>query len=605
MIEILWVVETKNLIFEQKLLEFKGTYGLASRYEEEFKIRWYHDFLRPLVTPFLYGGDFMRKELAEKLLPGLKHDVKYYENLYPKRNLADGAIVTRYAPSPTGFVHIGNLFQLYISGKLARQTKGVNFLRIEDTDQERLVENGIDRIINDVKAFNITFDEGPINQTEQKGEYGPYIQSQRKEIYQTYAKDLLLKDLAYPDFTTKEEVEAMRKEQVASKRRIGYYGKWARSRFLSEAEIEQNLKENKPYIIRLRNMGDYNRKITFVDAIKGRIEFPEDDIDQVIIKNDGLPTYHFAHVIDDHLMQTTHVIRGDEWLSSVPIHLNLFKTLGFTPPTYAHIPPLSKKEGNTVRKLSKRKDPELAVSYYDEKGIPAQTLMLYLATVANSNFEEWYQEHPDEDIENFNLTFEKIGTSAALFDMEKLLNISKNILSKMTALEIYQNTLNWAQKYDEAFAKVLEANQDIAVKTLNIERESAKPRKDFSMYSEVKENIYYMFDELFTNESYEWQKITDLTEIKEILNVYLDNYYDPSDDEEVWFNKIKEMCDKLGYAANMKEYKKNPENFKGNVADVSTVIRVALTTKARTPNLYDIMQILGTEKIKDRFSKIK
>lgn len=546
----------------------------------------------------------MNEKLVERLLPGLTHDVNYYEELYPKRNLDDDAIVTRYAPSPTGFVHLGNLFMLSIARKMARQTNGIVFMRIEDTDQERLVENGISKIIEAVREFGFTFDEGPISEEEEIGSYGPYIQSKRKEIYQTYAKDLLLKGLAYPDFTTKEELDMIRNEQEKSKRRIGYYGKWARSRFLSEEEIIKKLDEGKPYIIRLRNNGNFNNKIVVMDAIRGKLELPEDDIDQVLIKNDGLPTYHFAHVIDDHLMRTTHVIRGDEWLSSLPVHVNLFKVLGFKLPTYAHFSPLNKKDGNTIRKLSKRKDPELAVSYYHEMGIPSEALMLYLATVTNSNFEEWYLAHEDEDINNFTMSFNKVGISGTIFDMEKLLSISKNILSKITASEMYDKTLEWARKYDQEFASILEKNQDIAIKTFNIERNTIKPRKDFAMFSEVKQGIYYMFEELFKNENYEWQKINDIEEIKTILDVYVNKYYDSNDNEEVWFNKMKEMCDELGYASNMKEYKQNPEKFKGNVADVSTVIRVALTTKSRTPNLYDIMQILGLETIKKRFSLV-
>ncbi len=546
----------------------------------------------------------MNKELVERLLPGLTHDISYYEELYPKRNLEDGAIVTRYAPSPTGFVHLGNLFMLSIARKMARQTNGIIYMRIEDTDQERLVENGINKIIEAVREFGFTFDEGPISEDEEVGSYGPYIQSKRKEIYQTYAKDLLLKGLAYPDFTTKEELDMIRSEQEKSKRRIGYYGKWARSRFLSEEEIIKKLDEGKPYIIRLRNNGDFNNKIVVMDAIRGKLELPEDDIDQVLIKNDGLPTYHFAHVIDDHLMHTTHVIRGDEWLSSLPIHVNLFKILGFELPVYAHFSPLNKKDGDTIRKLSKRKDPELAVSYYHEMGIPSEALMLYLATVTNSNFEEWYLAHENEDIDNFTMSFNKVGISGTIFDMEKLLSISKNILSKITALEMYDKTLEWARKYDEDFARILENNQDLAVKTFNIERNSIKPRKDFAMFSEVKQGIYYMFEELFKNENYEWQKINEIDEIKNILDVYLNKYYDSNDNEEEWFNKMKDMCDELGYASNMKEYKQNPEKFKGNVADVSTVIRVALTTKSKTPNLYDIMQILGLETIKKRFALV-
>ncbi len=542
----------------------------------------------------------MKKELVERLLPGLTHDREYYEKLYPERNLPEGAIVTRYAPSPTGFVHIGNIFQLYISCKMARQTGGIVFLRIEDTDQERLVENGISKIIQDVASFGISFDEGAMSETEEKGSYGPYIQSQRKEIYQTYAKDLLLNGLAYPDFTTKEELEQLRKEQESSKRRIGYYGKWARSRFLTEEEIEKKLDQGLPYIIRLKNTGDFNRRIVVYDAIRGKLEFPEDDIDQVLIKNDGLPTYHFAHVIDDHLMHTTHVIRGDEWVSSLPVHIGLHQVLGFKPPVYCHIPPLTKKEGNTIRKLSKRKDSEAAVSYYHAMGIPVEAVMLYLATVSNSNFEEWYLEHENASLDDFSMSFDKIGTSGALFDMEKLLNLSRNFLSKLSAQEMYERTLAWAKMYDDAFAQLLIENRDIAISFLNIERNQEKPRKDYAMFEEVKSGIWYMFSSEFSPESYEWQKITDLDEIHLVLNTYFESYYNENDTEEEWFSKMKDCCDALGYASNMKEYKQNPEAFKGNVADVSTIIRVALTSKSRTPNLYDIMKILGLEEMKKR-----
>ncbi len=546
----------------------------------------------------------MKKELVERLLPGLTHDVEYYEKLYPERDVKNGAIVTRYAPSPTGFVHVGNIFQLYISKKMARQTGGILFLRIEDTDQERLVENGITKIIQDVAPFGIQFDEGALSETEEKGNYGPYIQSKRKEIYQTYAKDLLLKGLAYPDFTTKEEVDAMRKEQENSKRRIGYYGKWARSRFLSEEEIESKLDQGLPYIIRLRNPGDFNNKVVVEDGIRGKLEFPEDDIDQVLIKNDGLPTYHFAHVIDDHLMHTTHVIRGDEWVSSLPVHIGLHKILGFKPPIYCHIPPLSKKEGSTIRKLSKRKDPEMAVSYYHEMGIPIEAVMLYLETIANSNFEEWYLAHPEEDPENFELTFSKIGTSGALFDMEKLLNISRNFLSKISAEDFYQRILSWSETYDQEWKRKLEQEKETSISFLNIERICEKPRKDYAMYSEVKNGMWYIFKD-FEPQEYEWQKITNKDEILQILDTYMKEYYDHSDNEEVWFNKVKLCCDTLGYALNMKEYKNNPEKFKGNVADFTTVIRVALTSKSRTPNLYDIMNILGEEEIKWRIEKLR
>ena len=546
-----------------------------------------------------------REEFADILLPNVLHTRAYYEEKYGKRDLSDGAMVTRLAPSPTGFVHIGSLYQAVAAQKLAHQSGGVCFLRIEDTDQKREVENGIEQIITSLKNYDVQFDEGPLNNGEDVGDYGPYIQSKRKDIYQAFVKDLLIKDLAYPSFLTEEEKEEITEKQKAIKSRIGYFGPWASAeRNMSMEEAVEKVRAGIPYTIRLKSHGNFLRRVVIEDAIKGEISIPENDMDVVLLKQDGIPTYHFAHAVDDTLMHTTHVTRGDEWISSLPIHIELFKTLGVEPPKYAHLATIQKEEDGKKRKISKRKDPEANVLYYTEKGIPVKAVELYLMTLLNSNFEEWYLDNPNKDLSEFTLEFSKISTSGALFDMEKLLNISKNYLSTLSALEVYQNTLEWAKVYDKDFAHLLEKEKDIAVRTLNIERESEKPRKDFAMYSEVKQNIWYMFKENFENVSYDFQKITDLEEIKHILQVYMDKYYDIKDDNEEWFNKVKLLCDELGYASNMKEYKKNPSNYKGNVADVSTVIRVALTTSSRTPNLKDIMEILGIEEIKRRISLI-
>ena len=544
-----------------------------------------------------------REEFADILLPNVEHTRAYYEEKYGKRNLRDGAMVTRLAPSPTGFVHIGSLYQAVAAQKIAHQSGGVCFLRIEDTDQKREVENGIEQIITSLNNYDVQFDEGPLNNGKDVGEYGPYIQSKRKDIYQAFVKDLLIKDLAYPSFLTEEEKEEITEKQKAIKSRIGIFGPWASAeRNMSMEEAVKKVRAGIPYTIRLKSHGNFLRRVVIEDCIKGEISIPENDMDHILLKQDGIPTYHFAHAVDDTLMHTTHVTRGDEWISSLPFHIELFKALGYEPPKYAHLATIQKEEDGKKRKISKRKDPEANVLYYTEKGIPVKAVEIYLMTLLNSNFEEWYLENPTKDLNEFTLEFSKMSTSGALFDMEKLLNISKNYLSTLSAVEVYQNTLEWAKVYDEEFANLLEKEKDIAIRTLNIERESEKPRKDFAMYSEVKQNIWYMFKENFANVSYDFQKITDLEEIKHILQVYMDKYYDIRDDNDEWFNKVKLLCDELGYASNMKEYKKNPENYKGNVADVSTVIRVALTTSSRTPNLKDIMEILGMDEIKRRIA---
>ena len=545
-----------------------------------------------------------REEYANMLLPNVLHDRKYYEEKYKKRNLKPGAMVTRIGPSPTGFVHIGTLYQAIVANKLAKQSEGVCFLRVEDTDQKRLVENGIEQILEAVKTYQIPFDEYPIDMESEVGEYGPYIQSKRVDIYQAFVKDLIIKDLAYPSFLTEEEKKEMTEKQQKRKQRIGYYGIWAsKERSLTMEEVQEKVASGIPYVIRLKSKGSFENKVVIEDCIKGKLEFPENDMDHVLLKSDGIPTYHFAHAVDDTLMGTTHVTRGDEWLSSLPLHIELFQTLGFEPPKYAHLATIQKEEDGKKRKISKRKDPEANVKFYNEKGIPVEAVKIYLMTLANSNFEEWFLANPDKDINEFELHFENMSTSGALFDMEKLLNISRNYLSRITAEEFYNQILEWAEIYSQDFVEDLKTYKDIIIATLNIERNVVKPRKDYDMYSEIESNINYMYH--FENPEYEWQKITEMKEIKNILQTYRTKYFNEEDNDEVWFNKIKDMCDELGYASNMKEYKKNPENYKGNVADVSTVLRVALTGRSRTPNLYDIMKILGKEEITGRIALLE
>ena len=544
------------------------------------------------------------KELAELMFPNVTKTIEDYEKMYPERDLPDGAVVSRFAPSPTGFVHMGSLLASFIEQKVPRQTNGVFYLRIEDTDGKRTVENGIQGIIDDLRNFEIDIDEGVISETEQKGNYGPYIQSERKEIYQTYAKYLVEQGLAYPCFCTQEEIDEIRKIQELNKERIGYYGSYAKCRFLTNEERAEKIKNGEPYIVRLASPGDFNKKIELNDLVRGKIEFPENDLDVVLIKSDGLPLYHFAHVIDDHLMRTTHVLRGEEWIPSTPIHLQLFKLLGFKTPKYAHLGVIMKiDEDGSRRKLSKRKDPEAAVSYYHEQGIPVEAVKLYLMTIANSNFEEWWNQNQTLSYNDFTFDFKKMSVSGSLFDLEKLLNISRSYISRMRAEDVYNSTLEWANEFDTEFAEIIKKYKDYTISILNIEREQKKPRKDYESFSSIKKYIWYMFDEYFTdNLEYDFQKITDKEEIKKILSAYLEKY-DETDDKEIWFNKIKELTEELGYCSDMKVYKENPDAYPGNVADISTVIRVALTASSQTPDLYELLRLIGKDRIKTRFSK--
>ena len=545
--------------------------------------------------------------MADILFPNIDKTPEDYEKMYPERNIKEGAIVSRYAPSPTGFVHMGALFASFIERKMARQTDGIFYLRIEDTDGKRSIENGVSMIIQDLSNYGITFDEGMVSETEWKGQYGPYIQSARREIYHTYIKRLVEEGLAYPCFCKEEELEEIRKKQEKNHGRIGYYGKYAFYREFSKEEAISRIKKGDPYVIRLKSPGNFEKKIHFKDLIKGELELPENDLDIVILKGDGLPTYHFAHAVDDHLMRTTHVIRGDEWLSSVPIHIQLFSILGFKVPKYAHISPLMKEEDGKRRKLSKRKDPEMAVSFYHEQGIPIQAILLYLITVANSNFEAWYEQNKNASIDDFSLDFKKISSSGSLFDMEKLLNISKNYLSRLKASEVYDLALSYASQYDLKLCELLKKYKEYAIAIFNIEREQKKPRKDLSKMSEVKEQIWYMFDELFESEplQYEWGIIDSKDEILKISSYYFENYYNPSDTKEEWFSKLKDLSEYFGYAKEVKMYKENPELYKGHVGDVSMVLRVLLTTKSMTPDLYDIMNLLGKERMESRMERFQ
>lgn len=536
------------------------------------------------------------KDLAELIFPDVK-DSSYYEEKYPRRNLPEGAEVLRVAPSPTGFVHIGGLFQGLVAKKMAKQTGGVFFVRIEDTDQKRKIDNGTEEILNAFEEYDLSPDE-----TVGRGDYAPYVQSERGEIYKSYAKKLISEGNAYPCFCSPEELETIRSNQEKSKERTGYYGKWAKCRNMPIDMAYEKIKNGDPYIIRFKSPGNPDKKIKHKDVIKGNIDFPENDQDIVIIKSDGLPTYHFAHVVDDHLMGTTIVTRSDEWVSSIPLHLQLFAVMGFKTPKYAHTAPLMKQDGDSKRKLSKRKDPEAAVSYYTEEGIPKEAVKEYMMNIANSNFEIWRKQNPDKDMDEFPFDLKKMGVSGALFDMVKMLDVSKNVISKYSALDVYNACLEWSKRFDEELYELLTKDKEYALKVLGIERGNVKPRKDIAKWSDTKKSIIYMFDDKFMNSNidYEYQKITDKDEIDAIVKSYIEKHFDINDDKQTWFDKMKDLAEEFGYAREVKEYKANPESFKGHVGDISTVIRVKLTGRANTPDLYEIIQVLGKDSVEKR-----
>ena len=543
------------------------------------------------------------KELANLIFPNVK-DYTYYEEKYPKRNLPEGAQVVRYAPSPTGFVHIGGLYQSLIAKKIAKQTGGVFIVRIEDTDQKREVENGANQILQALKDYDVSPDETVLEDGTDLGNYGPYVQSKRKEIYESYAKKLIEEGKAYPCFCSQEDLDEIRSNQEKAKERTGYYGKWTKCRNMPIDLAVEKIKNGESYIIRMKSPGNPDKKIKHKDVIKGNIDFPENDQDIVIIKSDGLPTYHFAHAIDDHLMGTTLVTRGDEWIASVPLHLQLFYILGFKAPKYAHTAAMMKQDGDSKRKLSKRKDPESAVSYYKEEGIPKEAVLEYLMNIANSNFEAWRKQNPDKSMYDFDFDIRKMGVSGALFDMTKMLDVSKNVISKYNAKKVYDESYNWAKEYDEELKEMLD-QKEYSLKVLGIERGNVKPRKDIAKWSDIKNIIYYMYDNKFLeNEiNYEFQKIENKQEIQKLVKTYFEKYYNKFDDKQTWFNKMKDLAEEYGYAREVKEYKLEPEKYLGHVGDVSTVIRVVITGRCNTPDLYEILQVLGDDSINKRINK--
>ena len=537
------------------------------------------------------------QKLAQILFPNLDLTVEEIEKKYPARQLPAEAMVTRLAPSPTGFIHLGNLYGAYADMKLANQSGGVFYLRIEDTDEKREVPGAIEEIINGLKYFGVNFDEGATIEGE-KGDYGPYRQSERKDIYQVYARELVKKGLAYPCFCTEEDLAEIRKQQEALKEQTGYYGKWARDRFLTLEQIEQYLAENRPWVLRFKAMIKEGEMASVEDGIRGHLVMPANDMDLVILKTNGLPTYHFAHVVDDHLMGTTHLLRGEEWLSTLPMHLALFKAMGWEHPIYCHTAHLMKKEGEGKRKLSKRKDPELGLNYYRSLGYHPLAVKEYLLTILNSNYEEWRLNNPEADNDEFVFSIDKMGRSGALFDLEKLNDISQTVLLKLSAEEIYDFVLAWAKEYDEEYAQILLKNEQIAKKAFDIGRSGDKPRKDLIYGAQIAKFSAYIFPETFTITDPYPAEVTKEDAVT-ILSEYLKNY-DYNDDNDAWFNKVRTLAQDLGFAAKPKDFKKNPELYKGHVGHVSGVIRIALTGRTNAPDLWEVQQIIGVEELSRR-----
>lgn len=537
------------------------------------------------------------KKMAELLLPNIDKTGDYYEKLYPERNLPEGAMVTRLGPSPTGFIHLGNLFGAITDERLAHLSGGTFFLRIEDTDQKREVEGAVDVVINTLRYFGVEFDEGATSDGE-KGEYGPYRQRQRAEIYQTFAKELIEKGLAYPCFCSEEELSAMREKQTELKENFGYYGKWAVHRNITVEEAEKNIKEGKPYVIRFRAPENTGKTFTVTDAIRGDLTMPENEQDVVILKSDGIPTYHFAHVIDDHLMRTTHVVRGEEWLATLPIHVQLFEAMGWKAPTYCHTAQLMKIDNGIKRKLSKRKDPELSLDYYKSEGYLTGAVWEYLLTVLNSNYEQWRMDNPEKDAKEFPFTAKKMGISGSLFDIDKLNDVSKNYLATLDSETVYNYITAWAKECDEEYYELLTRDKDFSLGMIAIGRGGEKPRKDISHWKQSKDFYSFFFEELFKMEDSFPENVSE-EDRKIILQKYMETY-DHSDDQPTWFSKVRALGEELGYAPQPKLYKKNPEMYKGHVGDVSGVIRVAITGRTNSPDIWCVQQVLGEKRSMER-----
>ena len=548
----------------------------------------------------------MNKVLAEYLFPYIKTTPADLEVKFPDRILSKGEKVTRLGPSPTGFIHLGNLYGAFVDERLAHQSGGIFYLRIEDTDHKRYVEGAVDKIIDALSFFDINFDEGALKGGE-KGDYGPYSQSEREDIYKVYVKELVARGVAYPCFLTEKEVGDIREKQEAEKLVPGIYGKYALHRNLTFEDIKKRIERGEEYVIRLASggkEGELGKRIRIKDAVRGNLEMPENFQDVVILKASGIPTYHFAHVVDDHLMRTTHVVRGEEWLSSLPVHIELFNVLGFKPPVYCHTAQLMKidDEGNK-RKLSKRLDPELALDFYREQGFHSSALREYLLTILNSNYEEWRTKNSNVSSDEFQFSLEKMSKSGTLFDLNKLKDVSKDALLRIDAHELADFLLSWAEKFEPDFYEAAKDDRKKLSLILDIGRKDKKPRKDLIYGKQIVEFIGYFYEKYFKIEDSLPTEVS-AEDGKNILEMYVRNY-SSKDDNEVWFGKIREMSMKLGFAVKSKDYKKNPEDYKGHVGHVSTVIRLAVTGRSQSPDLWEIQQILGEEEIKKRIHNFK
>ena len=536
--------------------------------------------------------------LADLLFPDVHETPEDVEQRFPPRQLPEGAVVTRMAPSPTGFVHLGNLVQGLTSERMAHQSGGVLFLRVEDTDAKREVPGAVEVLIKTLKHYGISFDEGATMEGD-KGIYGPYRQRQRADIYHVYAKKLVSEGKAYPCFCTEEELTAMRETQEANKENTGYYGKYAIWRDRSMEDIQAQLDAGNPWVLRFRSTGSIENQFKFDDLVKGKLTITENDIDHVLLKSDGIPTYHFAHAVDDHLMRTTHVVRGDEWLPTLPFHIQLFQALGFKLPKYVHIGPLMKMDGTSKRKLSKRKDPELALTYYKAEGFPVAAVYEYIMTLLNSNFEDWRRANPDAPVDNFKFSAKKLNPAGSLFDYAKLVDVSKNVISRMDAGQVYTLLTQWAQEFDPEFGALLAEDPDYATRILAIGRGGKKPRKDLAVWKDAKPYMGFFYDQYLETPEFDGKFAPGV--IAEVLNRFLASF-DIADDANTWFEKVKAITTDMGFTTDMKAYKANPDAFPGTVADVSTFIRLAVTGKTNSPDLYTVMQILGKDRTVARIS---
>ena len=545
------------------------------------------------------------QELAELIFPDITETLEDLANRYPERNLPEGAMVTRFAPSPTGFLHTGSLFAAMISRKFAVQSGGVFFLRLEDTDTKREIAGSGHSLISQLQTFGVNQTEGYNGDNPEFGNYGPYVQSKRADIYKVVIKYMLANNLAYPCFCSPEELTAMRQKQEADKVNFGYYGPFAKCSLLTpEVQIER-IKNGEPFVIRFRSKGDYRNKVVINDAIRGRIEMAENDQHIVIFKSDGLPTYHFAHLVDDHFMHTTHVTRGEEWMPSLPIHVELFNTMGWTAPTYAHLPVIMKLDNGNRRKLSKRKDEEAAVSFFLEQGYPIEGFMEYLYTIANSNYEGWRIENPTLDKDEFNFSFDKMSLDGALFDLGKVKFFCKEKLGNMNTESFAAGSYEYAKQYDELLCSLIEKDYDYYKQIVSIEREQAKPRKDYEKYSDVAPLIKFFYDDHYeemVHEGYPFPENLSKENVVKLLEAYVNNF-NLELSEEDWFGNMKEIAVSCGFAATPKEWKKNKEAFPGHVGDLAGTLRAVLSLRLQSPNLYNIMQILGKDRVVERLNK--